>query len=156
MESFKAMDQTPTEDGVDVKFVAAPVEEKLKTEFFEFVMNRRLKQKLDKGYKKTTNNVHKSLLLLFEEGFYVDHRTVGKQVDCTKIIWVLAANQGEKIIQEYRDDHLAGKPEYAQLQIPIDSLQRSLEKNFQMTLGGPMIGRLSNIIPPAGNWLPRD
>ncbi|KAL8781309.1 MAG: hypothetical protein Q9213_006057 [Squamulea squamosa] len=98
-------------------------------------------------FEKTTNDVHKSLLLLFDEGFYVDHRTVGKRADCTKIIWVLASNQGVEMIQKYWDNHLAGKPEYAQLQIPIDSLQRNLEKSFQRTLGAPLTGRLSAIIP---------
>lgn len=36
-------DQTPTEDRVDVKFVAAPTEEKPKLEFFGFVTNQWLK-----------------------------------------------------------------------------------------------------------------
>lgn len=45
-------DQTPTEDGVEVKFVAAPTEDKPKMEFFEFVMNKWLKEKLEKGEYK--------------------------------------------------------------------------------------------------------
>ncbi|KAL8887657.1 MAG: hypothetical protein Q9192_006291 [Flavoplaca navasiana] len=98
-------------------------------------------------FEKTTADVHRSLLLLFDEGFYKDRRIVGKQLDCTKIIWILASNQGEEMIQKYWDDHLADKPEYAQLQIPIDPLQRQLEQSFQATLGAPLTGRLSAIIP---------
>ncbi|KAL8654309.1 MAG: hypothetical protein Q9226_003484, partial [Calogaya cf. arnoldii] len=40
------------EEGVEVKFVAAPTEEKPQTEFFAFVMNRWLKEKLEKGEYK--------------------------------------------------------------------------------------------------------
>ncbi|KAL8883820.1 MAG: hypothetical protein Q9215_007996 [Flavoplaca cf. flavocitrina] len=45
-------DQTPTEGGVDVKFVAAPTKEKSKMEFFEFVMNQWLMERLEKGEYK--------------------------------------------------------------------------------------------------------
>ncbi|KAL8734004.1 MAG: hypothetical protein Q9166_001765 [cf. Caloplaca sp. 2 TL-2023] len=98
-------------------------------------------------FEKTTDDGHESLLLLFDEGFYKDHRVIDKQLDWTKIIWILTSNQGELMIQKYWDDHLADKPEYAQLQIPIDPLQRKLEQHFQITLGAPLTGRLSAIIP---------
>ena len=42
-------DHTPTEDGVEVKFVAAPTDERARTEFFAFVMNRWLQGKLETG-----------------------------------------------------------------------------------------------------------
>ncbi|KAI4222129.1 MAG: hypothetical protein L6R36_006391 [Xanthoria steineri] len=42
-------DHTPTEDGVEVKFVAAPTDERPRTEFFAFVMNGWLKGKLETG-----------------------------------------------------------------------------------------------------------
>ncbi|KAL8894326.1 MAG: hypothetical protein Q9192_004414 [Flavoplaca navasiana] len=45
-------DQTSTEDGVEVKFVAAPKEEKPKMELFEFVMNKWLKENLESGEHK--------------------------------------------------------------------------------------------------------
>ena len=98
-------------------------------------------------FEKTTEEVHKSLLLVFDEGFYNDRREVGKRLDCTKIIWILASNQGEEMIQKYWNTHLADQPEHAQLQIPIDPLQRALEQSFQDTLGAPLTGRLSAIIP---------
>ncbi|KAL8894325.1 MAG: hypothetical protein Q9192_004413 [Flavoplaca navasiana] len=98
-------------------------------------------------FEKTTEEVHKSLLLVFDDGFYIDRREVGKRLDCTKIIWILASNQGEEMIQKYWDTHLADQPEHAQLQIPIDPLQRALEQSFKATLGAPLTGRLSAIIP---------
>lgn len=45
-------DATPKEEGVEVKFVAAPTEAKEQTEFFAFVMNSWLKEKLEKGKYK--------------------------------------------------------------------------------------------------------
>ncbi|KAL8807099.1 MAG: hypothetical protein Q9182_000932 [Xanthomendoza sp. 2 TL-2023] len=91
-------------------------------------------------FEKTSGEVHQSLLLLFDQGYYQDRREVGKQIDCTKIIWVLASNQGEEIIQKHWDDHLADLPE--------DSpLQHQLEQNFQHRFGAPLTGRLSAIIP---------
>ena len=42
-------DHTPQEEGVEVKFVAAPTDERPKTEFFAFVMNGWLKGKLETG-----------------------------------------------------------------------------------------------------------
>ncbi|KAL8814672.1 MAG: hypothetical protein Q9223_006121 [Gallowayella weberi] len=96
-------------------------------------------------FEKTSSEVHQDLLLLFDEGSYQDRREVGKPIDCTKIIWVLASNQGEGIIQKYWNDHLADLPD--PLQLPIDPLQRQLEQNFQYSFGASLTGRLSAIIP---------
>ncbi|KAL8736086.1 MAG: hypothetical protein Q9181_002572 [Wetmoreana brouardii] len=100
-------------------------------------------------FEKTTEDIHKSLLLIFDEGFYKDRRAQDKkQLDCSKIIWVLASNLGEKIIRKHWDDHLADKPDYYQLVTKsIDILQHQLERSFYSTLGGPLTGRLSAIIP---------
>lgn len=98
-------------------------------------------------FDKMNHEVYKSLLLLFDEGFYKDRRAQGKPLDCSKIVWVLASNQGEGIIQKFWDDHLANKPEHHQLMVPLDSLQHSLERSFHITLGAPLTGRLSAIIP---------
>lgn len=100
-------------------------------------------------FEKTTNDIHKSLLLIFDEGFYKDRRAQDKrQLDCSKIIWVLASNLGESIIQKHWDNFLAGEPEYYQ-SIPksLDLLQHQLERSFYTTLGAPLTGRLSAIIP---------
>ncbi|KAL8896878.1 MAG: hypothetical protein Q9207_007493 [Kuettlingeria erythrocarpa] len=80
-------------------------------------------------------------------GFYMDRRPAGKTLDCTKIIWILASNQGEELIQKFWDDNLADKPEHHQLMVPLAPLQQSLERSFHSTLGAPLTGRLSAIIP---------
>lgn len=98
-------------------------------------------------FDKMDRSVYKSLLLPFDEGFYKDRREQGKPLDCSKIIWVLASNQGEAIIQQFWDDHLADKPEHHQLMVPLDSLRHSLERSFHVTLGAPLTGRLTAIIP---------
>ncbi|KAL8948189.1 MAG: hypothetical protein Q9222_005605 [Ikaeria aurantiellina] len=98
-------------------------------------------------FDKTTRDVHKSLLLVFDEGFYRDRRAGGKQLDCTEIIWVLASNLGDTMIQKFWSDHLAAKPELSQLNITLELLQRQLEQSFKASLGAPLVGRLSAIIP---------
>ncbi|KAI4169993.1 MAG: hypothetical protein LQ346_008911, partial [Caloplaca aetnensis] len=98
-------------------------------------------------FDKMNHVVYKSLLLLFDEGFYRDRRPAGKTLDCTKIIWVLASNQGEELIQKFWDDNLADKPEHHQLMVPLAPLQQKLERSFHSTLGAPLTGRLSAIIP---------
>ncbi|KAL8842751.1 MAG: hypothetical protein Q9170_000407 [Blastenia crenularia] len=98
-------------------------------------------------FDKMDQEVYKSLLLVFDEGFYKDRRAKGKALDCTKIVWILASNQGEEIIQKFWDDHLANKAEHLQLKTPIDDLQHLLEQSFRNTLGAPLTGRLSAIIP---------
>ncbi|KAI4187866.1 MAG: hypothetical protein L6R41_002528 [Letrouitia leprolyta] len=98
-------------------------------------------------FDKMNHSIYKSLLLIFDEGFYKDRRPKGKQLDCSKIIWILASNQGEAIIQRFWDEHLANKPEHHQLLIPLDSLRHSLERSFHTTLGAPLTGRLTAIIP---------
>ncbi|KAL9029864.1 MAG: hypothetical protein Q9196_001942 [Gyalolechia fulgens] len=98
-------------------------------------------------FDKMNHSVYKSLLLPFEEGFYKDRRPQGKPLDCSKIIWVLASNQGEAIIQKFWDEHLADKPEHHQLIVPLDALRHALERSFHVTLGAPLTGRLTAIIP---------
>ncbi|KAL8700332.1 MAG: hypothetical protein Q9201_005502 [Fulgogasparrea decipioides] len=50
-------DQTPKEDGVGVKFVAAPADEKERTAFFDFVMKNWLKEKLEMGEYKPSPGI---------------------------------------------------------------------------------------------------
>ncbi|KAL8687834.1 MAG: hypothetical protein Q9218_006101 [Villophora microphyllina] len=100
-------------------------------------------------FEKTTADIHESLLLIFDEGFYKDRRTHDKkQLDLSQIIWVLASNLGDQIIHKHWNEHLADKADYYQLITnSIDVLQYQLERNFYTTLGAPLTGRLSAIIP---------
>ncbi|KAL9600855.1 MAG: hypothetical protein Q9219_002897 [cf. Caloplaca sp. 3 TL-2023] len=98
-------------------------------------------------FDKMNSDVYKSLLLLFDEGFYKDRRAQVTQVDSSKIIWVLASNNGDGIIQKWWDANLADKTEELQLSVPIDSLQQALEVTFRNSLGAPLTGRISTVIP---------
>ena len=48
-EAVLLNEDSPTMEGVDVKFVSAPTDKKEQTEFFHFVFNVWLKEKLEKG-----------------------------------------------------------------------------------------------------------
>ncbi|KAI4101556.1 MAG: hypothetical protein L6R37_004882 [Teloschistes peruensis] len=100
-------------------------------------------------FEKTTADVHRSLLLILDEGSCKDRRTNDqKQLDCSKIIWVLASNLGDEIIQKHWNDNQAGKIDYHQLlSNSTDVLQHKLERNFYTKLGAPLTDRLSAIIP---------
>ncbi|KAI4199257.1 MAG: hypothetical protein LQ350_004717 [Teloschistes chrysophthalmus] len=99
-------------------------------------------------FQKTTGEIHKSLLLILDEGFYKDRRTHDqKQLDCSNIIWVLASNLGDEIIQKHWSDNLAGKADYQSIANSTDILQHKLEQSFHAKLGAPLTGRLSAIIP---------
>ncbi|KAL8689072.1 MAG: hypothetical protein Q9218_005169, partial [Villophora microphyllina] len=50
-------DQTPKEEGVEVKFVLAPADAKEQSAFFEFVMRKWLKEKLEKGEYKPSPSI---------------------------------------------------------------------------------------------------
>ena len=97
-------------------------------------------------FEKTTNEVRQAMLLLLESGFYKDRRT-DKSLDCTKVIWILAANLGETSIEKFWATHLKDQTVAKQNAAPYTLLQRELEIQFTASLGAPITGRLSAIIP---------
>lgn len=97
-------------------------------------------------FEKTTGDVRQSMLLLLESGFYKDRRT-DKALDCTRVIWILAANLGEATIHKFWTRYLKDQSLAKQDKAPYEVLQRELEKQFTVALGAPMTGRLSSIIP---------
>ena len=52
-------------------------------------------------FDKTTHDVRKAMLLLFESGSYRDRRENNKEVDCKHVIWILAANFADNIIKKF-------------------------------------------------------
>lgn len=95
-------------------------------------------------FDKTTSEVYKSLLLIFESGFYKDRRD-GKKIDCTKVIWILAANLGEDIIQKFSSNHVNDHEALAP--DAIDFIQKQLLQTAIKALGAPLTGRLSACVP---------
>lgn len=96
-------------------------------------------------FDKTTEDVRKSLLLLFE-GKYTDRRNISP-LDCSKIIWVLAANLGEPDISKFWDDHLKDKSEEQQKRAPFKRLDRLLRQIVKSAFGAPLARRVSDIVP---------
>ena len=95
-------------------------------------------------FDKTTADVRKALLLLFESGFYKDRRN-NKKIDCTKVIWILAANLGEDLINKFALKNISDHDT-----IPkkvVDLIQLQLQNEIIQALGAPLAGRLSAFIP---------
>jgi len=97
-------------------------------------------------YDKTTADVRNSMLLLFENGDYKDRRN-HKQLDASKIIWVLAANFGVEIITKFWTDNLKGRNMEQQKNAPLKSLETSLKAHVLSKIGAPVTGRISEIVP---------
>jgi len=97
-------------------------------------------------YDKTTDDVRKSMLLLFEIGDYKDRRN-HKQLDSSKIIWVLAANFGVDIIVKFWVDHIYDGKSEEEKKAPFKLLDRSLRNHVISRIGAPVTGRITEIVP---------
>ena len=96
-------------------------------------------------FDKTTEDVRQSLLLIFE-GKYTDRRN-NKPLDCSKCIWVLAANLGEQAISNFWDAHLKDRSEEEQKRAPFKELDRSLNQIVKSEFGSPLARRLTSVVP---------
>jgi len=97
-------------------------------------------------FEKTTAGVHKAMLLPFESGMYQDRRN-GTKLDCTKIIWILAANLGEELIQKFWSTSMENASQTHSVQVDYEKLCTLLENVAIRTFGAPLTGRLSYTIP---------
>lgn len=97
-------------------------------------------------FDKTTNDVRKAMLLLFESGSYTDRRNRNK-VDCSKVLWILAANLGVEEITKFWVDNLKDRNQEQQKMAPIQDLQATLKQRIIQTFGAPLTGRFSAIVP---------
>ena len=97
-------------------------------------------------FDKTTEDVRKAMLLLFESGSYTDRRN-NKQIDCSKVLWILAANLGVKEISKFWVDNLKDRDQEQQKLAPIRDLQVILKQCVIDNFGAPLTGRFSAIVP---------
>ena len=97
-------------------------------------------------FDKTTDEVRKSLLLVFQSGEYRDRRD-RKCLDCSKTIWVLATNKGEECINQFWVDNLKDRTEEQQNDAPFGDLRVSLKRSIMSNIGKPLTGRISQFIP---------
>ena len=97
-------------------------------------------------FDKTTNDVRKSMLLLFESGFYIDRRDK-TPVDSSKTIWVVASNIGVQEISKFWAEHLKDRSPYQQKEAPTKALESTLEQCMIDAFDAPLTGRFSAIVP---------
>ena len=98
-------------------------------------------------FEKTTEEVHKAMLLLFEQGWYHDRREVNKRVDCSKTIWILAANIGVETISRFWSRNSKISMNEGQRKKEYLQLQRVVGREVMQELGYPLFGRISATIP---------
>ena len=97
-------------------------------------------------FDKTTHSVRQAMLLLFESGLYRDRRN-HNHPDCSKVIWVLAANFGVNIINKFWVEYLKARDEQQQKKAPCEELRRSLEQHLSNLTHAPLTHRLTKIVP---------
>ena len=97
-------------------------------------------------FDKTTDDVGKAMLLLFESGSYTDRRN-NRKIDCSKVLWILAANLGVKEITKFWEGNLKDRNQEQQKLAPIADLQVALKQCIIRELGAPLTGRFSAIVP---------
>lgn len=98
-------------------------------------------------FDKTTKEVHKAMLLLFEHGWYHDRRHANEPIDCNKTIWILAANIGVPTISRFFSDSFHGTIDRKKRADLYSQLQRLVGKEVMKKLGHPLFGRISATIP---------
>ncbi|CAF9942272.1 MAG: hypothetical protein ALECFALPRED_009644 [Alectoria fallacina] len=97
-------------------------------------------------FDKTTDDVRQAMLLLFESGSYTDRRNNNK-IDCSKVLWILAANLGATEITKFWMDNLKDRSQKQQKLAPIRDLQVTLKQCIIQKFGAPLTGRFSAIVP---------
>ena len=96
--------------------------------------------------EKTSEEVRNAMLKLFETGFYKDRRD-DKPIDCSRVIWILAANLGCNLIQRFWAQNLKDRTEEDQKQVALTNFNRMLKDEIISDLGAPFTGSLTRIIP---------
>ncbi|KAK3176718.1 hypothetical protein OEA41_008043 [Lepraria neglecta] len=109
-------------------------------------------------YEKTTDDVRKSMLLLFENGDYKDRRN-HKQLDCSQIIWVLATNFGVEIVSKFWTKYLKDRSLEQQKKAPFKTLEASLKTKAISEISAPFPGHsFINYVDDGSiaTWLAKD
>ncbi|KAI1773378.1 P-loop containing nucleoside triphosphate hydrolase protein [Hypoxylon cercidicola] len=100
-------------------------------------------------FDKTEIDVQNALLKVMDDGTYRDRRGDWdfSELDCRKVIWILASNYGDDAVSRFHAKHLAQrKPEEA-LKISIEPLQTELEQLFAIRFSAAITGRIDEFVP---------
>ena len=98
-------------------------------------------------FDKTTNEVRRAMLLLFESGSYRDLRENNKEVDCKRFIWILAANFADEIIKDFWGTYIKDQSDQEHDKAPFRQLQNSVRSSVKNTIGAPLTGRITSVVP---------
>ena len=96
-------------------------------------------------FDKTTDEVHRAMLLLFELGQYRDRRENNKAVDCKHVVWILAANFADDIIKGFWAKHNKNQSDQEREKAPFRQLEHSITDAVKRTIGAPLTGRIAGI-----------
>ena len=100
-------------------------------------------------FDKTDKEVHNSLLLLFDSGEYHDRRT-NKPVDASKVLWIVATNLGDRLIERFYHDRLQGLESGKRAEVEVKECKKlinALKAVFRGAFGAPIAGRMKSIAP---------
>ncbi|KAI3395837.1 hypothetical protein diail_850 [Diaporthe ilicicola] len=100
-------------------------------------------------FEKTTQDVHQTLLLPFQNGEYED-RKAKSTVDCSKAIWILATNAFDDTIHEFCKDNQAALFQSTGSTAPgqlVEGLCKTLRRESISTFGAPLTGRITEFVP---------
>ena len=98
-------------------------------------------------FDKTTHEVRKAMLLLFESGSYRDRRENNKEVDCKHVIWILAANFADDIIKKFWASYIKDRIDQEREKAPFRQLENSVKSSVKNAIGAPLTGRITSVVP---------
>ncbi|KAI0839522.1 P-loop containing nucleoside triphosphate hydrolase protein [Hypoxylon sp. FL0890] len=100
-------------------------------------------------FDKTDQDVWNALLKVMDDGTYRDRRggRDHSEIDCRKVIWILASNYGDTAISRFHVQHIAKCKEEDMDKISIEPLQGELEKLFMSRFSPAVTGRIDEIAP---------
>ncbi|KAF1999400.1 P-loop containing nucleoside triphosphate hydrolase protein [Amniculicola lignicola CBS 123094] len=97
-------------------------------------------------FDKTSKEIRQSFLELFDQGEYMDRRD-NIEVDCSRIIWIIATNFGDTIIEQFYDRNMKLLSDDAKDKFDLTPLQDNLIKGYEQQFGAPFTGRTRLMVP---------
>jgi hypothetical protein len=97
-------------------------------------------------FDKTEKKVRNSLLVVMQDGTYVDRR-YNYSVDSTNFIWVIASNLGTDTINEAYNKDIKELDDKAREKVDLSAIQAKLREVFFASWGEPFTGRIDLIVP---------
>ncbi len=98
-------------------------------------------------FDKTTDEVRRAMLLLFESGSYRDRRENNKAVDCKHVIWILAANFADEIVKRFWAQYIKDRTDQERERAPFRQLENSVKRSVKNIIGAPLTGRITSVVP---------